>query len=234
MNEKIELRDIPGYDGKYMATPDGRIYNKVTRRWLKLQTDNRGYSRVYLNDSKGKYFKTVHQLVATAHIPNPEGKLYIDHINTIRTDNRVENLRWVTYSENNNNPLTRQHISDSKRGRKLTKEHREKLSAAHIGMKYPNREYTKEWLQHIREANAKKKGTHWSEEMRTKMEGRFLGSKSALSKPVLQYSLDGTLIKRWDCIQEACRELGIKYSSAITQCLNGKSKSSHGYIWKKV
>lgn len=66
-----------------------------------------GYYRVSLNvDGKIKDF-FVHRLVAMAFIPNPGNKPQVDHINTIRTDNRVENLRWVTPHENMMNEITR-------------------------------------------------------------------------------------------------------------------------------
>lgn len=60
----------------------------------------------YLNFSyKSKTYK-LHRVIAELFIPNPDRKKCIDHINTIRTDNRVDNLRWCTSKENNNNPLT--------------------------------------------------------------------------------------------------------------------------------
>jgi hypothetical protein len=48
-------------------------------------------------------------LVAEAFIPNPDGLPEVDHINRIRTDNCVENLRWVTRKENMNNSDPKYH-----------------------------------------------------------------------------------------------------------------------------
>lgn len=58
----------------------------------------------------------VHRIIwETFYGEIPEG-YQIDHINTIRTDNRLDNLRVVTQAENNRNPLTRKHISEAGKG----------------------------------------------------------------------------------------------------------------------
>lgn len=75
----------------------------------------------------------IHRAVAELFVPNPENKPVIDHINTDRLDNRAENLRWVTTKENCNNPLTRRHYSESKRGRVITAEWKRKISETRKG-----------------------------------------------------------------------------------------------------
>jgi hypothetical protein len=62
-----------------------------------------------------KIRRRVHRLVLAAWIPNPEEKPCVDHINRIRSDNRLENLRWVTHAENNEN----QERKDIRRGRAI-------------------------------------------------------------------------------------------------------------------
>ena len=84
------------YSRKYqpIRNPNNRI-NKINPSKL-----NTNYFTVCLYKDGRVYQKTVHRLVAEAFIPNPENKPEVNHINGIRTDNRVENLEWATKSEN--------------------------------------------------------------------------------------------------------------------------------------
>ena len=107
--------DIKGFEN-YQITEDGRVWNKKREKWL-TQVIVGGYKKVQLwNNGKGKQV-SIHRLIADAFIPNPDNKPCIDHINTIKTDNRIENLRWCTHKENSNNELTIQHLSDAHKGK---------------------------------------------------------------------------------------------------------------------
>ena len=95
-------RDICGYEGLYKVSNFGRVKSLHFGRekLLKAGVSNTGYANVSLTKNKTKKNFHVHVLVAGAFLPNPEGKREVNHIDGDKTNNRVENLEWVTGSEN--------------------------------------------------------------------------------------------------------------------------------------
>lgn len=168
-------KDIKGYEGKYQVSNLGRVkslnfHRGCSEKILKAYITNKQYLRINLN---GKKF-LIHRLVAETFIPNPENKPQVNHINTIRNDNRVENLEWCTNKENCNNPLSKIHYSSCR-----------------------------------------------------------TNENNYASKPILQFTTNGYMLKKWDNSREIERVTGI-HNGTIRGCCNGLygRKTAGGYIWK--
>lgn len=112
-------KPIKGYEGFYEVSNYGRVksvkriicsgksYGKHKYGGIILKPGNRGgYLCVTLCKERRLSYFSVHRLVAETFIPNPDNNPEIDHINTIKNDNRVNNLRWVTKVENARNANT--------------------------------------------------------------------------------------------------------------------------------
>jgi len=97
----MEIQDYPNY----LIYDDGRVFSKKNNRFLSCCPNSNGYI-CYNLGREMKSFKA-HRLVAQHYIPNPENKGQVDHINRQKDDNRKENLRWVTSSENQQNTCLR-------------------------------------------------------------------------------------------------------------------------------
>lgn len=183
-----EWRPVVGFEGLYEVSDWGNVKSLPrvveclhlgkypTKRHLKgnimkQYLDDDGYCRVNLNiDGYGKPYG-VHRLVAEAFIPNPENKPCVDHINSNRADNKVENLRWYSVLLNNSTKHARQSKSKSARLRQDNK------------------------------------------------------------KQIVQITLDGKIVKIWECGHRIKEELGFDNSSIIRVC-KGQQDTSYGFKWK--
>jgi hypothetical protein len=99
-------KDIKGYDGLYFCNLNGEFfsYAKKTRKGIRkmktIKHNSAGYLSIDLcKDGKVKKY-LAHRLMAETFLDNPKNKEQVNHINGIKTDNRLENLEWSTRSEN--------------------------------------------------------------------------------------------------------------------------------------
>lgn len=115
LQEGEVLREIPGFPD-YKVSNLGRVFSHRGKieKMLRPSKSWYGYEQVTLSNGEKKRTMVVHRLVALAFIPNPENKPCVDHINTMKTDNRPENLRWVSHKENSANPLTVEHMDEAR------------------------------------------------------------------------------------------------------------------------
>ena len=116
-------KDIPNFEGHYQASTMGRLRSlnrsvnkKVgdeifissrTGRVFRLRyKKNRRYLSIRLSKDGNTKGYPIHRIIAITFIPNPENKPQVNHINGIKSDNRVENLSWMTSSENINHAIS--------------------------------------------------------------------------------------------------------------------------------
>lgn len=170
--------EVKGTDGWYYVSREGTTYSFRSGKMLQQKLNKGGYYIVSVKINNKYVDKYVHRLVAETFIPNPYGLRCINHINCIKTDNRVENLEWCSDKYNLN-------YADAQEKR--------------VKSLIDNKGYLK-FRNNIK------------------------------SMPVLQYSLDGELIREFPSINEVRRELGYH----VGDCCHGikKSRERYGYIWK--
>lgn len=127
------------FTGRYQVSNKGRVralnYNHTGKtNLLKPRTTTSKSMGVYfsvtLSKNGQKHQFLVHRLVATAFIPNPENKPFVNHIDENPSNNSVDNLEWVTHLENMKHGTVGKRISEAVKGKPKTEEHKRKISQA--------------------------------------------------------------------------------------------------------
>lgn len=130
-------KNIKEYD-IYEVSNLGNVRNKITNKQLYYSNSNNGYLRVGLFKDHKRTMYSIHRLVAETFIDNPENKPCINHKDCNKKNNKVDNLEWCTYKENN-----------SYKNHNLKR----KLSSALFELRknYPNKKEIINKLQEVRE-----------------------------------------------------------------------------------
>lgn len=97
---KYEVKDIPGFDGRYKASSLGGIVGIRFGKLLKPGINTHGYLTVTIYHNGKKLTRTVHKLVAMAFLPNSDTSLEVNHKDANKANNRADNLEWVTRKQN--------------------------------------------------------------------------------------------------------------------------------------
>jgi hypothetical protein len=98
MSNKKETAVIK--DNHYIIFNDGRLLNTKTNKFKKWTKSPNGYMRTHIWKNNKSVNISQHRILSEYFIDNPQNKPQVNHINGIKHDNRLENLEWVTASEN--------------------------------------------------------------------------------------------------------------------------------------
>jgi hypothetical protein len=159
MEEWKQIKEYPDYEISTMGN-----VRRIDDKKIMSVRDHTRYKYIHLRKNGERKCSYIHRLVALAFIANQdETKIEIDHINRDRFDNRVENLRWCSKSENNRNKKSRadkihsnfRGVSWIKKGKweRWTASIRIKGESVHLGYFKKEEDARDAWIKYVEEHN---------------------------------------------------------------------------------
>lgn len=232
------LKPIPGWEDRYLVDRKGNVWSTLRNQWKKHSVNENGYVYVTLTRDNKSCSRAVHRLVAETHIPNPDGKPNVNHIDADRTNYHADNLEWCTQSENISHAY---HLGNRTAKKNFTEEETEWLLQQFLNgesmtslanrMKIGLSRLTINLRNHAWASDAKE--TFEAELKRQKTE-RNRKTNEARYREVIQLTLDGEEVQRFPSVGAAARAHGLTTSGPIANAAgpNPAYKSSAGYLWK--
>jgi len=107
----VKIQDFENYSINIL----GNVRNDITNRILK-QSISSGYYRITLPKNNKNYSIRIHRLLGIHFLPNPDNKLYIDHIDNNKLNNSIDNLRWCNHQDNMRNKFKQNNCSSIYKG----------------------------------------------------------------------------------------------------------------------
>lgn len=223
-----------GQETDYSVSTEGEV-RKDTTNYILSQSSQQDYKFVGLIINGKQKRMRVHRMVALAFIDNPDNKPYVNHINGNRSDNNVENLEWVTPSENT------QHAVDTglfKSGRaraviqyNLNGEQMATFESASEAARQTGGSQNKITMCCRRQRDsANDYQWRYYDDIQDvqKIEKKFITGKK-----VAQCDEEGNILKIYPSFKEAARAVN-GTSSAISRVCSGTNIRHKGYKWKLV
>lgn len=220
---------------KYYITEDGQCYNSNTGKYLKGQISNSGYLNYNLTYGGIKRRLYAHRLVAIAYILNPNNLPEVNHKNANKLDNRVENLEWVSHSENSRyNTL----IGNNKNVVPVYQFNKDKelvnsyfcIEDAAKDTGFSISIIKQEVQKPIKTLSC---GFYWNNTSSTDFKIQNYENLGK-AKQVGRYNkITRKLEKIYSSTGEAARDISGVHSH-ISECCRGKIKSYKGYIWRYI
>ena len=232
------MQPIKDYEGKYYVTQQGDVVNAKGNTLTPTINKKTGYKEVSLwKDNKG-LTRMIHRLVALTYLTNPNNLPEVNHIDGNKLNNHVDNLEWVTRSENMihaysiglikqtkllNDPTYETLLERFLQGESMTSlalEHSAGLTRVTINMR----------------KLAKDLGMHEQFEAQLKEQKRIRNTQANAAKQqeVAQYTLEGELVAIHASLTSASKALGKSTTGPISNAVHGMTKSAYGFKWELV